>query len=89
MMPGFKGSRGVAAGELEASVTAGLPMGYEDLAPPRLLVTEAGGLVTDLDGNDVLTGAIVPAAGVWLPSVCIATRATGHGWLHHPVHAKQ
>jgi len=56
MVPGFKGSRGVAAGELEASVTAGLPMGYEDLAPLRLLVTEAGGLVTDLDGNDVLTG---------------------------------
>jgi histidinol-phosphatase len=56
MVPGFNGSRGVAAGELEASVAAGLPMGYEDVAPLRLLVTEAGGLITDLDGNDVLTG---------------------------------
>ncbi len=26
------------------------------MAPLRLLVTEAGGLITDLDGNDVLTG---------------------------------
>jgi histidinol-phosphatase len=32
-------------------------MGYEDVAPLRLLVTEAGGLITDLDGNDVLTGS--------------------------------
>jgi hypothetical protein len=32
---------------------------------------------------------IVLAVGVWLPSVCIATHATGHGWLHHPIDAKQ
>jgi histidinol-phosphatase len=38
-------------------VIAGHPMGYQDLAPMPVLVTEAGGRVTDLAGNDVLTGA--------------------------------
>jgi len=31
-------------------------MGYEDVAPLPLIVGEAGGRVTDLAGNDVLTG---------------------------------
>jgi hypothetical protein len=43
-------------GELEASVAAGLPMGHEDVTPLPLPVTQAGGLNTDLDGSDVLTG---------------------------------
>ena len=35
---------------------AGFPLGYEDIAPIPVMVTEAGGLVSDLDGNDVLSG---------------------------------
>jgi histidinol-phosphatase len=31
-------------------------MGYEDIAPIPLIITEAGGRVSDLDGNDVLSG---------------------------------
>jgi histidinol-phosphatase len=31
-------------------------MGYEDVAPTRVIVTEAGGRVTDLDGASVLEG---------------------------------
>jgi histidinol-phosphatase len=31
-------------------------MGYEDIAPIPLMVTEAGGRVSDLAGNDVLSG---------------------------------
>jgi histidinol-phosphatase len=37
-------------------VVAGAPMGYEDVAPLPVLVTEAGGRVTDLTGAPVLTG---------------------------------
>jgi len=38
------------------AVLAGFPLGYEDIAPIPVMVTEAGGLVSDLDGNDVLSG---------------------------------
>lgn len=31
-------------------------MSYEDLAPIPLVISEAGGRVSDLDGQDVLTG---------------------------------
>jgi len=31
-------------------------MGYEDIAPIPLVITEAGGRVSDLDGTDVLSG---------------------------------
>jgi histidinol-phosphatase len=37
-------------------VIAGLPMGREDIAPIPILVTEAGGRVSDLSGNDVRSG---------------------------------
>jgi histidinol-phosphatase len=43
-------------GEIDAMVVAGAPMGYEDVAPLPVLVTEAGGRVTDLTGAPVLTG---------------------------------
>jgi len=46
----------VAEGRADAIVIAGLPMGYEDIAPIPLMITEAGGRVSDLDGHDVLTG---------------------------------
>jgi histidinol-phosphatase len=49
--------QGVAAGWLDAAVIAGHPMGYEDRAPLPVLITEAGGRVTDLAGGDVLAGA--------------------------------
>jgi len=35
-----------------ASVMAGYPQGYEDIAPIPVMVTEAGGRVSDLEGND-------------------------------------
>jgi histidinol-phosphatase len=56
LFPGLRGSSGLAAGMNDALVIAGLPMGYEDVAPMPLLVTEAGGRVTDLRGQDVLQG---------------------------------
>ena len=46
----------VASGLTDALIIAGMPMGYEDIAPIPLIITEAGGRVSDLDGNDVLTG---------------------------------
>jgi len=49
-------SVGVATGQVDASVVAGAPMGYEDVAPLPVIVGEAGGRVTDLAGNPVLTG---------------------------------
>jgi histidinol-phosphatase len=48
---------GVASGLADAAVIAGHPMGYQDMAPMPVLVTEAGGRVTDLTGGDVLAGA--------------------------------
>lgn len=50
-------SSGVASGLADAAVIAGHPMGYQDMAPMPVLVTEAGGRVTDLAGGDVLAGA--------------------------------
>jgi histidinol-phosphatase len=46
----------VASGLTDALIIAGMPMGYEDIAPIPLIITEAGGRVSDLDGNDVLSG---------------------------------
>ncbi|MGH3201544.1 MAG: inositol monophosphatase family protein [Streptosporangiaceae bacterium] len=56
LLPQMKASSGVASGLTDAMIIAGLTMGYEDLAPMPLLVAEAGGHVTDLKGNDVLSG---------------------------------
>jgi histidinol-phosphatase len=47
---------GVATGQIHAHVVAGVPMGYEDLAPLPVILHEAGGRVTDLSGQPVLTG---------------------------------
>jgi histidinol-phosphatase len=46
----------LATGQIDALVVAGAPMGYEDLAPLPVIVEEAGGRVTDLSGNPLLTG---------------------------------
>ncbi|MFG3026589.1 inositol monophosphatase family protein [Streptomyces sp. NPDC048254] len=43
-------------GRADAGVIAGPPMGYEDVAPMPVIVTEAGGRVTDLNGVSVLEG---------------------------------
>jgi histidinol-phosphatase len=51
-----KGMLAFASGRIDALVIAGLAMGYEDIAPIPLLITEAGGRVSDLDGHDVLSG---------------------------------
>jgi histidinol-phosphatase len=56
LVPDVKGILGVAAGQIDALIIAGMTMGYEDIAPIPLIITEAGGRVSDLDGNDVLTG---------------------------------
>ena len=56
LLPDVRGTLAVASGRIDAMIIAGLPMGYEDLAPLPLLITEAGGRVSDLDGNDVLSG---------------------------------
>jgi len=56
LLPDVKGMLGVACGRIDALVIAGLPMGYEDIAAVPLLISEAGGRVSDLDGNDVLSG---------------------------------
>ena len=56
LLPGTKGMSDVASGLTDALIIAGMPMGYEDIAPIPLIITEAGGRVSDLDGNDVLTG---------------------------------
>ena len=48
---------GVASGWLDAGVIAGHPMGYQDMAPLPVLITEAGGRVSDLAGGDLLAGA--------------------------------
>ena len=56
LFPHAKATSGVASGLTDAMIIAGLPMGYEDVAPIPLLVTEAGGRVSDLAGRDVRTG---------------------------------
>lgn len=50
------GTVGLATGQLDAYVIAGFPMGYEDIAPLPVIVGEAGGRVTDLSGNPLLSG---------------------------------
>ena len=50
------GDVGLVTGQVDALVIAGFPMGYEDLAPLPVIVGEAGGRVTDLAGNPVLSG---------------------------------
>ena len=52
----MKGTAGVASGLTDAMIMAGYPMGYPDIAPMPVLLTEACGRVTDLNGNDVLAG---------------------------------
>jgi histidinol-phosphatase len=56
LLPDVRGTLAVACGRIDALIIAGLPMGYEDIAPIPLLIGEAGGCVSDLDGNDVLSG---------------------------------
>jgi histidinol-phosphatase len=56
LLPDVRGMLAVACGRIDALIIAGLPMGYEDVAPVPLLIGEAGGRVSDLDGNDVLSG---------------------------------
>ncbi|WEB45461.1 inositol monophosphatase [Streptomyces yunnanensis] len=46
----------LVTGWADAGVIAGPPMGYEDVAPMPVIVTEAGGKVTDLGGTSVLRG---------------------------------
>ncbi|MFD5538295.1 inositol monophosphatase family protein [Streptomyces sp. NPDC127079] len=46
----------LVTGGADAGVIAGPPMGYEDVAPMPVIVTEAGGRVTDLEGASVLRG---------------------------------
>jgi histidinol-phosphatase len=48
--------RELVTGQIDALVVAGTPMGYEDLVPQVVVVTEAGGRVSDLTGAPVLTG---------------------------------
>lgn len=50
------GVSGVLTGVLDAVVMAGFPQGYEDLAPLPVIMSEAGGRVTDLSGGPVLAG---------------------------------
>jgi histidinol-phosphatase len=56
LIPGVKSLTDVACGLTDAMVIAGMPMGYGDRAPIPLVISEAGGRVSDLDGQDVLTG---------------------------------
>jgi hypothetical protein len=56
LVSSIKGACGVAAGWTGAMVIAGRPMDYHDLPPWPLLLTEAGGRVSDLHGNDVRNG---------------------------------
>ena len=42
LVPDVKGMLAVACGRIDALIIAGLPMGYEDIAPIPLIITEAG-----------------------------------------------
>jgi histidinol-phosphatase len=46
----------LVTGRADAVVIAGPPMGYQDVAPLPVIVSEAGGRVTDLGGGSVLEG---------------------------------
>jgi histidinol-phosphatase len=50
------GVTGVLTGLLDAVVMAGFPQGYEDLVPLPVIMSEAGGQVTDLSGGPLLSG---------------------------------
>jgi histidinol-phosphatase len=56
LFPHMKTTSGVVSGLTDAVIVAGMPMGYEDIAPIPVLVAEAGGRVSDLAGHDVLSG---------------------------------
>jgi histidinol-phosphatase len=56
LQPWTKGDVDLVTGRADALVIAGYPMSYQDLAVLPLLVGEAGGRVTDLNGRDVLGG---------------------------------
>ncbi|MEU7044592.1 inositol monophosphatase family protein [Streptomyces varsoviensis] len=56
LVPNVGGVVDLVTGRADALVIAGPPMGYEDLAPMPVIVSEAGGRVTDLGGTPVLTG---------------------------------
>ncbi len=46
----------LVTGRADAGVIAGPSMGYEDVAPMPVIVAEAGGRITDLNGASVLEG---------------------------------
>ncbi|MFF4674933.1 inositol monophosphatase family protein [Streptomyces sp. NPDC001279] len=56
LMPSTGMIAALVTGWANAGVIAGPPMGYEDVAPIPVIVTEAGGRVTDLGGASVLQG---------------------------------
>ncbi len=56
LLPSMGGIVDLVTGRTDAVVIAGPPMGYEDVAPMPVIVTEAGGRVTDLGGTAVLEG---------------------------------
>ncbi|AEM82362.1 inositol monophosphatase [Streptomyces violaceusniger Tu 4113] len=56
LLPSTGGIVDLVTGRADAVVVAGPPMGYEDVAPMPVIVTEAGGRVTDLSGTSVLEG---------------------------------
>jgi histidinol-phosphatase len=56
LVPNMRGFASVASGFIDAVICAGLPMQYWDVAARELLLTEAGGRLTDLEGNDIRTG---------------------------------
>ncbi|MFC4853591.1 inositol monophosphatase family protein [Actinophytocola glycyrrhizae] len=72
---------GLVRGDIDAMVVAGFPMGYEDLAPLPVIVTEAGGRVTDLTGAPVLTGdgTVLATNGVLHDEFLALVRGLPHG----------
>ncbi|MFE9746989.1 inositol monophosphatase family protein [Saccharothrix saharensis] len=71
---------GLVTGQVDAFVVAGAPMGYEDLAPLPVIVHEAGGRVTDLDGDPLLTGngTVLATNGVLHDALLAVTRGLPH-----------
>ncbi|WP_406293145.1 inositol monophosphatase [Embleya sp. NBC_00888] len=56
LAPSANGVVDLVTGRIDAMVVAGPALGYEDVATLPVIVSEAGGRVTDLDGESVLTG---------------------------------
>ncbi|MFE7122406.1 inositol monophosphatase family protein [Streptomyces sp. NPDC057654] len=56
LVPNLGSTVDLVTGRADALVIAGPPMGYEDVAPMPVIVSEAGGRVSDLGGTSVLTG---------------------------------